>query len=113
MQQDNNHMVLTIMAGFDGGLIIYDGSNGGSRLVFGGNIDEASKYLNDRMSKLLSEPAKERPVLTLDDLLKEDGELIAEGIKAHTQLTDDPAKMSPSPALKRAMEAVDRADDGE
>lgn len=103
MQQDNNHMVLTVMAGFDGGLIVYDGSNGGSRLVFGGNIEEASRYLTARMEKLVSEPPKAREVLTLDDLLREDGEMIAEGIKAHAQ-----SMTTPENTLRAAMDAVDK-----
>lgn len=54
---------LTILAGQDGGLVIYESVNDeygapDSRLVFGGNLDEASKYLTSRMSGMLDENAK-------------------------------------------------------
>lgn len=97
--QDNNQMVLTVIAGFEGGLIIYDGTNGTSRLLFGGNLDEASKYLTARMEKLLAEPVKD--VVTpksLHDLFEERA---------------NEARLVDETALRRAMEAVDRADDGE
>lgn len=96
MQQDNNHMVLTVMAGFDGGLIIYDGSNGGSRLVFGGNIEEASRYITARMEKLVSEPPKE-----------------IEKVPAHLVQAYAVGSRDGSP-LQQAMDAVERAiGDGE
>lgn len=46
--QDNAQISLTVLAGTDGGLIIYEGD----RLVFGGNLDEATTYLHRRMEDL-------------------------------------------------------------
>jgi hypothetical protein len=62
---NNPTIQLTIYAGQDGGLICYETvldteyGTPDSRLVFGGNLDEASKYLTGRMAGMLdgkSEP---------------------------------------------------------
>lgn len=57
---NNATIQLTIYAGHDGGLICYETVLSGdaystpeSRLVFGGNLDEASKYLTGRMAGML------------------------------------------------------------
>jgi hypothetical protein len=58
---------LTILAGADGGIIIYEAVpvhfDGASeqKLVFGGNLEEASKYLTRRMQGLLDDNAKKEP----------------------------------------------------
>ena len=63
----NPTFTLTVMAGFDGGRIVYEsvidefGAHD-SRLVFGGNADEASKYVADRIAKMAEagqEPARQ------------------------------------------------------
>lgn len=53
---ENNQITVTVYGGFDGGLVIYEttGTNE-SRLVFGGNLEEANKYLHRRMAELLVE----------------------------------------------------------
>lgn len=57
---ENAQITVTVYGGFDGGLVIYESSPGGeeSRLVFGGNLEEANKYLHKRMSELLDEKAQ-------------------------------------------------------
>jgi hypothetical protein len=59
---DNPQFTITIMRGFDGGRVIYEAITDDygaheSRLVFGGNEDEASRYVADRISRLSGENA--------------------------------------------------------
>jgi hypothetical protein len=60
----NPTFTITVMAGFDGGRIVYEsvidefGAHD-SRLVFGGNADEASKYVAERISKMAEEPPRQ------------------------------------------------------
>jgi hypothetical protein len=60
----NPNMNLNILFGCDGGYIVYETVNAGEfneyeqRLVFGGNLDEATKYLNARMAAMVDENAK-------------------------------------------------------
>ena len=44
---------LTILAGVDGGLIVYENVDGESVLVFGGDLEASTKYLTSRMSKII------------------------------------------------------------
>ena len=61
----NPTIQLTIMAGKDGGVIVYetvteeDFGTIDQHLVFGGNLEEASKYLTDRMGKMLTDPPRQ------------------------------------------------------
>lgn len=50
--QTNDQIMLTILAGTDGGLIVYETLESENRLVFGGNLDEVSAYLHQRMDRL-------------------------------------------------------------
>lgn len=53
---ENNQITVTVYGGFDGGLVIYESTQQGeNRLVFGGNLEEANKYLHRRMADLLVE----------------------------------------------------------
>lgn len=62
----NPQFSITVMRGFDGGRIIYEtvvdefGAHE-SRLVFGGNVDEASKYVAERIAKQDAEPPEQEP----------------------------------------------------
>jgi hypothetical protein len=57
------------MAGKDGGIIVYEVVTAPAgddyfetpeqHLVFGGNLEEASKYLTDRMGKMLTDPPRQ------------------------------------------------------
>lgn len=58
MQQIN----ISILAGQDGGLIVYEAVDGEQVLAFGGNLDEASKYLSSRMSKVIVTGGERREV---------------------------------------------------
>jgi hypothetical protein len=54
---ENNQITVTVYGGFDGGLVIYESTQQGeNRLVFGGNLEEANKYLHRRMADLLVGP---------------------------------------------------------
>lgn len=53
---ENPQFTITVMKGFDGGRVIYEAVTDEygvheSRLVFGGNPDEASKYVAERIAK--------------------------------------------------------------
>lgn len=55
---------LTVFAGQDGGLVIYELIDGEQVLVFGGDLEAFSKYMNARGSKIIvttDRPAKEPP----------------------------------------------------
>lgn len=56
---ENVQTTVTICAGFDGGIIIYESAQGESRLVFGGDHEAATKYLASRMARLIDDNAKE------------------------------------------------------
>lgn len=56
---DNVQVTLTICAGFDGGIIVYESDHSDSRLVFGGDHEAATKYLAGRMARLIDDNAKE------------------------------------------------------
>lgn len=63
----NPTITITIMAGFDGGRIVYESlqdefGTHDSRLVFGGDVDQCSKYVADRIAKLDSQPAAPRQI---------------------------------------------------
>jgi len=54
----NAQITITVMAGYDGGRIVYEtvpsdeyGTHD-SRLVFGGNVEETSKYVAERIAKM-------------------------------------------------------------
>lgn len=61
----NPTFTITVMAGYDGGRIVYEsvideyGAHD-SRLVFGGNADEASKYVAERIAKLEDAPQQQK-----------------------------------------------------
>ena len=62
----NATITLTVMAGFDGGRIVYEtvpsdeyGTHD-SRLVFGGNVEETSKYVAKRIAEM-SEAGAQSP----------------------------------------------------
>ncbi len=61
--QSNNQITVTILNGFDGGLIIYENVDGDNRLVFGGNLSEASDYLTKRMEGLCKVQEKGPPLV--------------------------------------------------
>ena len=44
---------ITLLAGLDGGLIVYENVDGEPVLVFGGDLDASTKYLTSRMSKII------------------------------------------------------------
>jgi len=53
---------LTIVAGQDGGLVIYELIDGEQVLVFGGDLEAFTKYMNARGSKIIvtaDRPSKE------------------------------------------------------
>lgn len=61
----NPTFTLTIMAGFDGGRIVYETVHNDeygtpdSRLVFGGDADQCSKYVAERIAKMDTDEPKE------------------------------------------------------
>lgn len=60
---ENAQFTITVMKGLDGGRIIYEATVDEygaheSRLVFGGNPDEASKYVAERIAKQDGEQPK-------------------------------------------------------
>jgi hypothetical protein len=57
----NNQIIVTILGGLDGGLVIYETVEGEQQLTFGGNLDEASKYLTNKMRSLVTEKDVEGP----------------------------------------------------
>lgn len=56
---DNVQVTMTICAGFDGGIIIYESTHDESRLVFGGDHKAATEYLSGRMARLIDDNAKQ------------------------------------------------------
>lgn len=64
MQQIN----LSILAGQDGGLVVYELVDGEQSLVFGGDLDAVTKYMNGRMAKIVVSPDRQKdapkPILT-------------------------------------------------
>ena len=63
----NPTFTFTIMAGFDGGRVVYESvqdefGTHDSRLVFGGNHDEVAKYVADRIAKMDSQPPAQRQI---------------------------------------------------
>lgn len=51
---DVEQINLSIMAAQDGGLVVYEFSEGTDQtLVFGGDLDATTKYLNNRMGKVI------------------------------------------------------------
>lgn len=63
----NPTITITIMAGFDGGRVVYESvldetGTHDSRLVFGGDADQCSKYVADRIAKLEGQPAAPRQI---------------------------------------------------
>jgi hypothetical protein len=70
---ENAQFTITVMKGLDGGRIIYEATVDEygaheSRLVFGGNPDEASKYVAERIAKQDGEQPK--PVRQIDGPVK-------------------------------------------
>lgn len=70
----NPTFTITIMAGFDGGRIVYEAvqdefGTHDSRLVFGGNADEVSKYVAERIAKL-ADAGPEQPVRQIEAPVK-------------------------------------------
>lgn len=50
-----NQLNLTIVPGQDGGIIIYEFIDGAEQVpVFGGDLDATTKYLSNRMSKVVA-----------------------------------------------------------
>lgn len=66
-----NELNITILKGRDGGLIVYENIDGESVLIFGGNLEEASKYLSTRMGSIIDTPTPKIAKITVDDLLKD------------------------------------------
>lgn len=75
MQQIN----IFLIAGQDGGLIVYELVDGENVLVFGGDLEASTKYLTGRMSKIIvtgERPQREitakKPVreITISDRLR-------------------------------------------
>ncbi len=54
--EEKIHVQFTIVKGRDGGLIVYEQIGDEQPAVFGGNLDEYTKYMRDRGSELLKEP---------------------------------------------------------
>lgn len=70
---ENPQFTITVMKGFDGGRVIYEATVDEygaheSRLVFGGNPDEASKYVAERIAKQDGEQPK--PVRQIEGPVK-------------------------------------------
>lgn len=57
-----NQLNISILSAQDGGLVVYEAVEGEQTLVFGGNLDEASKYLHSRMSKIVLSPDRPREI---------------------------------------------------
>lgn len=88
---ENVQTTVTICAGFDGGIIIYESAQGESRLVFGGDHEAATKYLASRMARLIDENAKEPGVFGFED--QHPAPVVAKPVIRSTKLADRLARI--------------------
>lgn len=86
----NPTFTITVMAGFDGGRIIYESvideyGTQDSRLVFGGNPEEASQYVAKRISEMTDAPAPQKEQFRIEPPMK----VRARKVKDHTNASLD------------------------
>ena len=57
----NDAIIVNIMAGQDGGLVVYEAVDAEQTLVFGGDLDAVTKYLNTRLARIVHQPEQAPP----------------------------------------------------